>query len=66
MTTTCPAVKDWDPLPVMATCRALKICRTTLAKYEAAGYIRSRVNGTGRKVFEGREIKRCYRAVANS
>ena len=65
MTTTCPTVKDYDLLPVMKTCRALEICRTTLAKYEAAGYIRSRVNQMGRKVYEGREIKRCFRAVQN-
>lgn len=66
MTTTCPTVKDYDLLPVMKTCRALEICRTTLAKYESLGYIRSRVNQMGRKVYEGREIKRCFHAVANS
>lgn len=66
MTTTCQPVKDYDQLPVMATCRVLEICRTTLAKYESLGYITSTVNQMGRKLYFGREIKRCYRAVRNS
>lgn len=65
MTTQYPDVRDRDFFPVMKACKVLGICRTTLGKYERLGYISSMVRADGRKVFPGRELKRCFSNVSN-
>lgn len=65
MTSEYPNVGDRDVFPVMKACKVLGICRTTLGKYERLGFINSTVRQDGRKVFQGREIKRCFSSVSN-
>lgn len=63
MTTRRPDVKDDDQFYTAAACRVLGICYNTLAKYDALGYIDSMMRN-GRKVYSGKQIKRCYDSIS--
>ena len=63
MTTRRPDVRDDDQFCTSAACRVLGICRNTLAKYDALGYIDSMMRH-GRKVYSGKQIKRCYDSIS--
>lgn len=60
-----PECGDRDCYTVMQACRLLDICRTSLAKYDEMGAIKSSVRGDGKKVYTGKAIKEFYTRICN-
>ena len=58
-----PKVADFGRYNVTETCTKLGICRSTLHRYGKLGKIRFGIRRANmRKFYEGREIKRFWRA----
>lgn len=64
MITTKPNVDPDGIYNIKQTIEALQICRTTLSKWIANGYIKARIRKTsGRPVITGAEIIKCWKAM---
>lgn len=62
MTNLEPKVADAGRYTVMETCKALEIHRNTLRRWVQAGKLKCKLRKIdGRKVFEGKDIKRVWR-----